>query len=331
MDSDRVTIYDVAAAAGVAPSTVSRALSRPGRVSAETQRRVLTAARQLGYRTEEPARIERPGVTRRLGVHVPDLANPYFAEVVAGMQEAAHEHGYLLLLLDSSEDSQRERSSLHRAVDFVDGLVLPGSRLPDAAIVQIAKFVPTMVLNRRVAGLDSVAPDIQNGIAQLLTHLMRGGAREVTYLAGPENSWSDAERWRSVRAFARQHGLAVSRKGPFTPTSAGGSQAFDAVRERLPGVVICYNDLMAYGFLVAALREGVRVPQEVQVVGHDDLPYSALIGPGLTTLATPRREQGRIAVTRMIRRIQNPSRHHTPAEGTVGVRLIVRGSTLALT
>lgn len=329
MNTDRVTIYQVAEAAGVAPSTVSRALSRPGRVSAETHQRVLAAARALGYRTREPLRIERPRQMRRLGVEVPDLANPFFAEVVAGMQDTAQEHDYLLLLLDSAEDGVRERESLRRAVDIVDGVVLAGSRLSDAALVQVAKHVPTMVLNRRVAGLDSLSPDIENGMGQVLAHLRAGGAREVLYLAGPENSWSDGERWRAARLRATEHGLVMTRRGPFAPTSAGGEQAYGAVREDLPHAVICYNDLIAYGFLVAALRDGVHVPRDIQVVGHDDLPYSPLIGPGLTTLATPKRDQGRAAVDRMIRRIENPSKDRVPVDGTIGVRLVVRGSTTA--
>src|SRR5699024_4123887 len=180
----RVTIYDVAQQAGVAPSTVSRAFSRPGRVSAATHAKVMTAAKQLDYRTSTPETQERSERHQRLGIEVPDLTNPYFAELVSGMQEAAHENGYLLLLLDSTEDEARERQSLESAINVVDGIVLAGTRLSDATLNHLTKRIPVVVANRRVAGLDSVTPDYEHGMGQAMAHLAETGARTVTYIAG---------------------------------------------------------------------------------------------------------------------------------------------------
>src|SRR5699024_7013713 len=160
----RVTIYDVARAAGVAPSTVSRSFSRPGRVSAATHATVMAAAKELGYRTSAPPTQERGHRQQRLGIEVPDLTNPYFAEVVSGMQEAAPEHASLLLLLDTVEDEDRDRASLESALNVVDGLVLSGTRLSDATLNHLTKRIPVVVLNRRVAGLDSVTPDYEHGM-----------------------------------------------------------------------------------------------------------------------------------------------------------------------
>lgn len=324
---ERVTIYDVARAAGVAPSTVSRAFSRPGRVSAATHARVLEAARELGYRTEPPEQQTRHDRHRRLGIEIPDITNPYFAEVIVGMREAAHELDYVLLLLDSTEDGRRERDALLRSVDIVDGVILAGSRLSDAALAQIAKRVPAIVLNRRVAGLDSLTPDFELGMSRAMAHLHATGARHVTYLAGPQDSWSDGERWRAARATARERGISVQRFGPCAPTEAGGEEAFARLRDHLPWAVICYNDLIAHGFLVSALRAGVRVPQDLQVIGHDDIPVSRFLGPGLTTIASPKRRQGSAAVTRLVRRIEAPSQVRYPVEGSMPVKLVRRGST----
>lgn len=323
---ERVTIYDVARAAEVAPSTVSRAFSRPGRVSAATHAKVMAAAKELGYRTSAPAAQERAHRHQRLGIEIPDLTNPYFAELVSGMQEAAQEHGYLLLLLDSVEDEEREKASLESAVDVVDGVVLSGSRLSDATLNHLTKRLPVVVLNRRVAGLDSVTPDYEHGMTQAMAHLVEQGVRSVTYVAGPVNSWSDGERWRAARAVGRANGLSVHRHGPYPPTATGGEQAFAEIKE-LTDAVICYNDLIAVGFLVSALRAGVTVPGELSVMGHDDIPLTRFIGGGLTTLVTPKRAQGRAAVERLIRGIENPSAHRTPVEGALPVRLVPRAST----
>ncbi|ATG53409.1 LacI family transcriptional regulator [Brachybacterium ginsengisoli] len=327
MAEKRVTIYDVAKAAGVAPSTVSRAFSRPGRVSAATHAKVMDAAKELDYRTEAPAAQERGERHHRLGIEVPDLTNPYFAELVSGMQEAAHEQDFLLLLLDTVEDEVRERSSLESAINVVDGIVLSGTRLSDATLNHLTKRIPVVVLNRRVAGLDSVTPDFEHGMGQAMTHLAENGIRTVTYVAGPVNSWSDGERWRAARVAARQHGLQVQRHGPFAPTTAGGEQAFEELRDSLPHAVICYNDLVAFGFLISALRAGIRVPGELSVMGHDDIQLSRLVGGGLTTVVSPKRAQGRAAVERLVRRIENPSAHRSPVEGTLPVRLVPRGTT----
>ena len=327
MADKRVTIYDVAKTAGVAPSTVSRAFSRPGRVSAATHATVMAAAKELGYRTAAPAAQERGQRHHRLGIEVPDLTNPYFAELVSGMQEAAHEQEFLLMLLDTVEDEARERTSLESAVNVVDGIVLAGTRLSDATLNHLTKRIPVVVLNRRVAGLDSVTPDYEHGMGQAMAHLAENGSRTVTYVAGPVNSWSDGERWRAARIAARQHGIQVQRHGPFAPTTAGGEQAFEELRDSLPHAVICYNDLVAFGFLISALRAGIRVPGQLSVMGHDDIQLSRLVGGGLTTVVSPKRAQGRAAVERLVRRIENPSAHRTPVEGSLPVRLVPRGTT----
>lgn len=327
MSEKRVTIYDVARHAGVAPSTVSRAFSRPGRVSAQTHAAVMASAKELGYRTSSPDLQERDVLHRRIAIEIPDITNPFFAELVAGMREAAHDLDYLLLLVDSSEDESRELRGLQRALEIVDGLILAGSRMSDAALAQLTKQLPVLVMNRRVAGLDSLTPDYEHGMIQAMTHLAEQGVGEVVYVAGPVNSWSDGERWRAARIAARDRGLSVRRAGPFAPTAGGGEDAFAQLAENLPHAVVCYNDLIALGFLVSAMKAGVDVPGSLSVIGHDDISLARLVGGGLTTLVSPKRAQGRAAIERLARRIENPSTVRTPVEGALPVRLVPRGSS----
>ncbi|MDO5661343.1 MAG: LacI family DNA-binding transcriptional regulator [Brachybacterium sp.] len=329
--TQNVTIYDVARECGVAASTVSRAFSRPGRVSAATYERVMEAAGRLGYRTAAPrtqALTERKG---RIAVDLPDITNPYFAEVIRGMQEAAHAADYLLFVVDSVESHDRERSGLERSLDAVDGIVLCGSRVSDAVVTQLRKLRPVMVLNRRVAGIDSLTPDYEHAMVQVMTHLRATGVQEVVYIAGPVNSWSDAERWRSARIVAENVGVAIRRVGPFPPTAAGGEEAYLRLRRSLPEAVVAYNDLIGMGLLVAALRDGVDVPGAFQVVAHDDIAMARLVGRGLTTVASPKNLQGRAAIERLIGLIETPARAGRPVEGSLPVKLVPRGSTRPVT
>lgn len=327
MEQDRVTIYDVAEACGVAASTVSRAFSRPGRVSASTYEKVMAAAERLGYRTTSPAMQRQGGRQGRLVVELPDITNPYFADVVSGMQAAAHAADYLLLIVDSVESDDRERTGLERALDAIDGIILCGSRLPDASVIQLRKRRPVIALNRRIAGIDSLTADYEQAMTQILDHLGTTGARSVVYVAGPVNSWSDAERWRSARTLGEARGLGVHRIGPFPPTAAGGEEAYRALRGSLPDAVIAYNDLLGMGVLVSALRDGIDVPGRLQVIGHDDIAMARLVGMGLSTVASPKRAQGRAAVERLVSMIEHPAREGRPLEGSLPVRLVVRGSS----
>lgn len=328
MSNGRVTIYDVARECGVAASTVSRAFSRPGRVSAATFAQVMEASQRLGYRTGTPEVQHREQRARRLAVELPDITNPYFAEVISGMQEAAHAADYLLMLVDSVESHDRERSGLERTLDAVDGILLCGSRMSDAAVIQLRKQRPVMVLNRRVAGIDSLTPDYEHAMGQVMDHLRDCGIDRAVYAAGPVNSWSDGERWRAARAVGQARGIAVQRVGPFAPTAAGGESAYVQMRSELPRAVIAYNDLIGMGLLVAALRDGVDVPGRLAVIGHDDIAMARLVGRGLTTVASPKRAQGRMAVEHLVGVIEHPSRAGRPAEASLPVSLVVRGSTM---
>jgi LacI family repressor for deo operon, udp, cdd, tsx, nupC, and nupG len=193
------TIYDVARECGVAPSTVSRAFSRPGRVNAETAERVRVVAARLGYRTNPPARALSTGRSSMVALVIPDVTNPVYFDITRGAEDAAAEAGYTLLLADFRETGHLEREAIDRAVPAVEGLVLAGPRISDSAIRWAAKQRPTVILNRAVTGLPSVVIDNPRGMRRAAEHLGELGHEAITYLAGPEASWTDGMRWRSLR------------------------------------------------------------------------------------------------------------------------------------
>jgi LacI family transcriptional regulator, repressor for deo operon, udp, cdd, tsx, nupC, and nupG len=320
------TIYDVAREAGVAPSTVSRAFSRPGRVKAETAERVRAAAARLGYRTSPPARALSTGRSSMVALVIPDVTNPVYFDITRGAEDAAAEAGYTLLLADFRESGRLERSAIDRALPAVEGLVLGGPRMPDSAIRVAAKQRPTVVLNRAVAGLPSVVTDNLRGMRRVAEHLGTLGHDTITYLAGPEASWADGMRWRSLREAGSELELRVRRLGPYPPTVAGGLAAVDDLRRHPTTAVVAYNDLMAIGLLHGLRRARVAVPRQVSVVGFDNIFGSDFCTPALTTVAAPLRALGAAGVRQLLAELGG-ARPRTGQPGVLPVRLVVRDST----
>ncbi|WP_156250289.1 LacI family DNA-binding transcriptional regulator [Pseudactinotalea terrae] len=294
------TIYDVARAAGVAPSTVSRAFSRPGRVNAETAERIREVAAELGYRANPQARALSTRSTSMIAVLLADIANPVFAELVRGAEEAAAEAGYAMVLADTRESAGREREVLDKILPTVDGIVLASPRMSDTAVRQVAKVKPTVVLNREVGGLPSVVVDNPRGMRRAAEHLAALGHTQVTYLAGPEAAWPDGVRWRALRDARTDLGLTVRRVGPVPPTVNGGVRAAAAWATHPTSAVVAYNDMVAIGFMRGALAMGRRVPGDVSVIGFDNTQSAEIVTPGLTTVAAPQRELGARAVRHVL-------------------------------
>lgn len=311
------TIYDVARAAGVAASTVSRALSRPGRVAPGTVERIRAAAHQLGYRTNPLARALPTGRSRMLAMVVEDLACPYTAELLRGAQAAAGEAGYTTVLADA-------RDAPERVLATVDGALVAAPQASDDAVLALAARRPVVLAGRALPGLPGVVPDIGAGIHQLVAHLAALGHKAVTYVAGPPGTWADTMRRRALRQAGTAHGVQSHRIGPFPGTLAGGVAAAGDLLWAPTSAVIACDDLVAAGVVRALTARGIAVPAEISVVGFGNVPAAALVGPGLTTVATPLRLMGDMAVRHLV----------ALAEGTAAgdpaplpVKLTVRGST----
>ncbi len=320
------TIYDVARVAGVAPSTVSRALSKPGRVSFKTAEHVRQVAEQLGYRS---ARIERTIPERgsgMLAILVADIANPVFFGLIRGAEQTATELGFTTLIVETQESEPAERSALDRLIPVVDGAILSSSRMPDAAIRSAAKRKPLVMINRVVSEVPSVISDNVHAIKKAAEHLVGLGHTSICYLAGPEASWADGVRWRGLREAAIDLDLHARRLGPFLPTMRGGAAAAEQWLLRPTTGVIAYNDLVAIGFIQAVTSAGRAVPRDVSVVGFDNIVDSTLVEPNLTTIAAPLVSLGSAAVSHFVKRSKDPL--GVASEPVMlPARLVVRDST----
>jgi len=322
----RATIDDGARAAGVAPSTVSRAFSRPGRVSFQTSERIHRIAAELGYRTDSLARALPIGPTSMIALAISDITNPFYNEIIRGAQVAASEAGYTILLADTQESGAHERKVLERAASTVEGIVLASTRMSDSAIRMTAKQRPVIVLNRAVSDVPCVITDNPRGTRRAVEHLAELGHRRITYLAGPEASWADGMRWRSLREAALELDLQVRRVGPVPPTVAGGARAAAEFADNPTSAVIAYNDRVAIGAIRALTSMGARIPQDVSVIGFDNIFAAELVTPPLTTGAAPLGAMGRTAVSNLLAIVRG-ARPRAQAPVSLPCRLIVREST----
>lgn len=322
----RPTIYDVARAAGVATSTVSRALSKPGRVSFKTAEHVRAVADRIGYQSGKIERGPSAQHTSMLAMIVADITNPVFFGMIRGAERTAAHASYTMLVVETQESEQTEHDTLQRVLPAVDGVILTSSRMSDTAIREMAKLKPLVVLNRMVGQVPSVVSDNVKAIKQATEHLVESGVRSVTYLAGPEASWADGVRWRGLREAGLELDLKVRRIGPLLPTMHGGSLAAAEWRLHPTEGVIAYNDLIAIGFIRTVLLGGGRVPDDVKVIGFDNILDSALVEPRLTTIAAPLVSLGSTAVNHLL-----ASRRRKPSDAAEPVvlpaRLVVREST----
>ncbi|WP_267396593.1 MULTISPECIES: LacI family DNA-binding transcriptional regulator [unclassified Sphingomonas] len=297
------TIIDVAAAAGVSTATVSRVLSRPERVLPHTRNRVLQTVEALGYRPNVAARSLRTLRAAKILVTVPDISNPFFASVIRGAEEAARDAGYGVVLGDTRHDPDIEDQYgamlLRREVD---GLVFLGHHLPDnlaalaagerAPIVNGCEYsadlgVPSVHIDNAAAGADAIV------------HLAGLGHRAIGVVTGPDVSPPSRDRLAGASAAAAQRGLALGiARGDYSAQSG-----FDgAARLIATGVtaIFCFSDVMALGAIGAIRAAGLSCPDDVSVVGFDDLPLAAFFQPALTTIAQPTEAIGRRTVELLV-------------------------------
>ncbi len=361
------TIYDVAKAAGVSPSTVSRAFSHPGRVSFKTAEKVRVAALEVGY-GQALETIETRPETRQtgiIGLVAADVSNPFFLEIFHGAEHAAATQGFLITLINAKESVQRSRTVIQKILPHLDGLLLASSRLDSSEIQKIARALPTVMLSRPVQGIPSVMVDNYEGAVKAVIHLIDQGCTSLTYIAGPNNSWADATRWRglidastalaslcgngSVAGIANTGPVKISRTVTVQasrmrnitkprlkqlpveePSFVGGRRAFEAWCKDPTDAVICFNDMVAMGFIQQARLSGVRVPEDVAVVGFDNTELSVLSSPTLTTVAAPLRSVGRVGTANLIALIKGMKAPLMAKPRELPTRLIVRESSLKI-
>ncbi|XVU23310.1 LacI family DNA-binding transcriptional regulator [Actinoplanes sp. CA-054009] len=323
----RPTIYDVAREAGVAPSTVSRAYARPGRVNADTAERVFEAADRLGYRVRPVKRStaveEAP--RKAIALVIADVTNPFYGDIIKGAYEAARDAGYQLILSHTNESPRVERQTIEQELEQVDGVVIASSRMTDSALRMVARRKPVVLLNRIIPEANCVLNDAERGIKRAVEHLAELGHERITYVAGPETSWSDGVRWRALRQAAAELHLDARRVGPYGPTVLAGLSAALRVAELEATAVQAYNDQLAIGVLKGLRQLGIGVPEQVSVVGFDNIIFDELVEPQLTTIASPLYRMGFTGMSNCIAITQGARPSGQPL--VLPVRLIVRRST----
>ena len=319
------TIYDIAKLAGVNPSTVSRALSKPGRVSVQTRKLVETAAAELNYQVNPFARALPTGKTYTIGLIVADIANPTFFGTIRGAETTAADHDYSVILAESAESPQKEKSAAQRMMASVDGLILASPRMDDDHIRELAAEKPIVVVNRDVEGIASVVPDVEKGLGEAVRHLAANGHRQVTFIAGPDAAWMSGRRWLGVQRACEWSRIEALRLVSESPTTKGGRAAAREIVARGATAVIAYNDLVAIGLLQELQAAAYSVPDQISIVGFDDIFGADFTTPGLTTVRAPMESCGSEAASLLLRALKGSGLGTSPHY--LDTELVIRGST----
>ncbi|MDF2761589.1 MAG: transcriptional regulator, LacI family [Thermomicrobiales bacterium] len=342
LEDRAVTIQDVAARSGVSISTVSRVVTGAVAVEPETAERVREAIAALGYRPNLLARSFRRRVTHTIGLLVPDNSTPFFAELARTIEDAGFADGYSVVLCNSDLSAVKQETYIDVLLaNRVDGLILVSSGLiptvgrHDAVARILDAGAPCVVVDRDLGEtpVDQVLVDNDQGGYLAGEHLIALGHRRIACLVGPSDLTPSAGRIAGFQRALADAGLAVAAEGLVRGNGRpdGGSAAALQLLER--GVVgagdvtaiFAFNDQMATGAIGALQRAGCRVPQDVSVIGFDDIPQSAAIFPALTTIAQPIAEMGSIGVRLLLDRIARRDAPHQRVR--LSTRLVVREST----
>lgn len=329
----RITIETVAQATGVSRQTVSRAMNDKGEISPETKERVLKAIQELGY---QPNRLAQGMVTQRtktVGLVMPDITNLFFPEVARGVQDAGRLHDYNVLLCNTDDEPEEEIRVLNSlAAQRVDGIFMIGSVADDVALAKFADFYsPIVMLNRffEHPNVNLIIVDNERGAFLAVEHLIAQGRRTIGMLANLNFSRSQIRRVRGYEEALKHYGIPVDRSLIIGETSTlqGGYNALQQLMAIHPGVtaVFTYNDLMGLGAVRAARDLGKRVPEDIAVIGFDNIGMASMSTPSLSSIHVDKYAIGQKAMNRILDMLDRPDDSFATIE--FGVELIQREST----
>jgi DNA-binding LacI/PurR family transcriptional regulator len=325
------SITDIARAAGVSPSTVSRALRDHPRISAQRRSAIRALAKQMGYQPSQIARSLVTGKTKTLGIVITNVTDPFVAEVLEGAEQAARDAGYSLLFAASRRDPEQELLAAQLLLARqVDGMIVISSRAPGQVASLLSGSGKALVLvNHELGGpqANSVSTDNGDGTRQALAHLRELGHLHIGFVAGPNGGRSSRERLRAYQEVSASFGLPESSRWVVEGNGLleDGPRALHTFMRysMRPTAVLCYNDLTAIGLIAAAHEAGLRVPDDMSVIGYDNIPVSAFTVPALTTVEQPKRAMGRSAVENCVRALAGG----TAPNLVLRSKLVIREST----
>ncbi len=302
------TIKDIARQAGVSHTTVSRALHNSRLISEETTERIQKIASELGYRPSVAARSLKTKRSQALGVIVSHIADPYFSEILQGIDDIAQENGYSLFIASAEHDPKRENSILQTMREHrVDGVILCSPHFTPEQSLQLNSYdIPIVAINNQSAEEYHFAiyHDDVDGSRQASQHLISLGHTRIAYLGDASSGRTTQERMMGFRQAMKDAGMEVGEEylyqipGNTAIQGLTGAAYFLSLKEK-PTAVICYNDMMAVGVLKGFQQAGISVPEDISVTGFDNIMYSDFTHPPLTTIDQPKRFLGAEA-TRMM-------------------------------
>jgi len=331
----RVLLRDVAEAARVSSSTASRALADDPRISLATRRAVQAAAAELQYVPNAAARSLRRRHTLTLGLLIPNLSDPVHGQIASGFEEAASHAGFCVIMVAGEDEPARERVALKvfaehgaDAVAIVSAAISPREareRVDPARLVLVQPDHRSLPRRTGAATPGVILTDDESGVRAAVEHLLDCGYRRIAYVEGEDGPANDV-RAASAAAALRDRGVGDGLRRFSAPSDAWRAPTALAaeIHEDLQEALVCYDDKLALALMDALRQRGVRVPEDLAVVGFDGIPFTAISNPRLTTVSTPAAEMGRLAATSLIRAI----RDGTPPEGRLlSPELVVREST----
>jgi LacI family transcriptional regulator len=302
-----VTILDVAGRAGVSPATASRVLTGSAHaVSPEARRRVAAAARDLGYLPNMLARSLLKRETSAVGVLVPDVSNPYYAVILRGIEDAASQAGRAVIVCNTDRSPEKQASYLRTLLERrVDGLIVAGGTIRERDLAHAGNVPPVVVVGRHEVSCPSVRIDNVRAAMDATSHLIGLGHRRIACLAGPLASLTAADRLAGYRRALRRAGLSsrpedVVRDEFSLDGGRRGAERLCGLRPR-PTAIVASSDQMAIGALRLLRERGVRVPDDLSIVGFDDSPLASYTVPALTSVAIPMYEIGRRVMGLLLR------------------------------
>ncbi len=336
--AQRVKLIDVALAAGVHPGTASRALNPAtrGRVSPETSRRILKVAERLGYVPNTLARGLRTSKSFVVAMVVPDITNPLFPPMVRAAEQVLSLAGYTLVLTDTDNDSDTERRQVEQLrARGTDGFIIATARWHDPLLEEIADHgVPAVLVNRNIGShrLPYVGGDERTGMQLAVEHLAELGHRRMVHLGGPQDTSTGRTRASAFRQGMDGLGLPTSRSMVRVCTSYTEAAGAEATRRLLESgqdvtAILCGNDLIAMGALTVLAAAGIRCPDDMSVIGFNNIAMVDRLTPPLTTVRLPLHQIGELSARLLLAEIEGGPQNAGAVQTLLSVQLAVRGTT----
>lgn len=310
------SLTDVAARAKVSPSTVSRTITQSGKISQQTQDRIRRIMAELGYKPNRVARRLRTRVGKRqlIGLIIPNIQNPFFADLARGVEDVAYKNNFAVLLCNYDEDPEKELFYLEvMQAESVDGIILPPAHENDPDVLRINRSgIPVVCVDRSLSDptIDKVEVDNEQGSFVAVAHLIQKGHRRIGLISGPGDSSTGRKRLEGYRRAHAEAGLEVDESlicfGDYKQESGSRLAANLLSVPQPPSALFVCNNLMLIGAIETIFQRKLEIPRQVAVIGYDDLPLAAVFDPPLTVVQQPAYEVGRQAAELLFKRLDNP-------------------------